>query len=215
MRPQAELRDSVEYRHFVVPLVPLVMVLLSGCGDADQGLGADLEIGLDASGSARTSVDLPFSTTFTQRWNARNDGTDYEPCVALDSAGLDRLSIDPTSVRDAAGTDGQTLRGCQWSYELSGPQRWAVSQFVGNSESLAAYKAKYSHERWMTDRVIEYRAVGVSDSPDLGECMTYVQSGGAGVITLVIHHGLPHPPVREVCDRAIAFTAATIGKMPL
>ena len=44
--------------------------------------------------------------------------------------------------------------------------------------------------------------------------MTYVQAGHAGISTLVIHHGVPHPPIDEVCERAIEFTKATIDKMP-
>lgn len=44
--------------------------------------------------------------------------------------------------------------------------------------------------------------------------MTYVQSGQAGINTIVMHHSMTHPPVDGVCERAIEFTKATIDKMP-
>ncbi|MCK0439856.1 DUF3558 domain-containing protein [Gordonia alkaliphila] len=161
------------------------------------------------------SVALPFSSTFTDRWNEANNGSQYEPCTALVPSELGSVGVDSGSVRDAAGTNGQTLRGCTWDYRATADgQRWAVSQTVANSSGLAAYKEKYSMDHWMEDLTVYGRVVGVTDSPDLGECMTYVQSGQAGITTLVIHHRPPHPPVSEVCDRAIAFTKATIDKMP-
>lgn len=158
--------------------------------------------------------ELPFESTHPHRWSSANDGSDYEPCVALSGQQLEGLGVDVQSVRDAAGTDGQTLRGCQWSYRVVDGARWAVSQVVANSAGLKEYKRKYSDDDWTPDEVVGGRTVGVTHSPSLGQCMTYVQSGRAGITTLVIHHRLPHPPVEEVCERAIAFTKATIDKMP-
>lgn len=127
---------------------------------------------------------------------------------------LEQLGLVASSVRDAAGTDGQTARGCQWSYSVVGGDRWTISQVVGNSSSLQEYKSKFAGDDWLPDLVIQHRVVGIVASEDLGECMTYVQSGRAGINTTVMHHSTTHVPVDEVCDRAIAFTKATIDKMP-
>ncbi|WP_422558628.1 DUF3558 family protein [Gordonia sp. (in: high G+C Gram-positive bacteria)] len=215
-RPQVGSSTRVQRRCVVTLLALSLVVVLVGCRRAPDQSGSVQ--GADKRGSASTSssaVDLPFDTTFTQRWNPRNDGTAYEPCVTPDEATLLALGIDHSSISDAAGTDGQTLRGCSWDYFSDrGQDHWSLTQMVANSGSLADYRRKYAKDHWMPDRTIRGRAAGVTDSPHLGECMTYVQSARAGITTLAIHHGLPHPPVREVCDRAIAFTEATIGKMP-
>ncbi|GAA3965413.1 hypothetical protein GCM10022231_27680 [Gordonia caeni] len=127
------------------------------------------------------------------------------------------LGVIPDSVRDVAGTDGQTLRGCRWQYRIV-PQSgsWSVSQVVGNSPGLAVDKQskRSGVDIWMRDLDIQGRTVGVHRLADGADCDTYVQSGEAAVNTIVIHHGVPHPPVEEVCERAIAFTKATIDKMP-
>ena len=201
---------SVPELRMLVPMLILPVLLLSvaGCGESTA---VDAVSGT-RSGSAQ--VDLPFESTFTQRSNERNDGSAYEPCVALGQAASERLGIDAGSVRDAAGTDGQTARGCRWSYSNSDGEQWIVSQTVANSASLSDYKARYEWSHWRADIDIDGRHVGISEDARLGECMTYVQSRRAAVLTAVVHQGLPHPPVQEACDRAIAFTEATIGAMP-
>lgn len=160
---------------------------------------------------------LPFENAFPHRWNERNDGTTYEPCAAVSHETLVDLGLDPSTVNDSAGTDGQSLRGCRWKSTALGRADWTVSQFVGNSVSLAANQARYSSEvdSWLPDVQIGGRTVGVHYTSSGQDCDTYVQSGRAGVITLVMFHVVPPPPPSEICDRALAFTRATTSKMPL
>ena len=160
---------------------------------------------------------LPFRTSKVNRWNSANNGTSYEPCTALTQFELTRLGIDVSSVRDAAGTDGQTLRGCAWkAFRVDGAVPWSISQFVGNSQSLADDKNLHStaDDVWLPDISIDARRVGVHRWLGDSSCDTYVQSGAAAVNTMVVYHG-DSPPPSEICDRALAFTRATISKMPL
>ncbi|WP_366929058.1 DUF3558 family protein [Gordonia sp. (in: high G+C Gram-positive bacteria)] len=159
---------------------------------------------------------LPFDTRHPHRWNSANSGTRYEPCTAMRADELEKLGVDPASVRDAAGTDGQTLRGCIWNYSTGeGSKQSRVSQIVGNSPSLAADKALNSgpSDIWLADRAIEDRVVGLVRASDGYSCATYVQSGRAAVDTIVSVVGKVSPS--EICDRALEFTRATISKMPL
>lgn len=189
-------------------------LLFAACGRSiDSGHTNDPSVATRTSGESRYE-SLPFDSTFTKRWNSANDGTDYEPCVAASAQILSDLGVDPTSVRDAAGTDGQTLRGCDWEYRGDGGARWTVSQIVGDSEGLASYKRRYQAGHWRDDLDLAGRTVGVIEEPDFGNCGTYVQSGASGVHTIVFHRGRPHPATDEVCERALAFTRATIGQMP-
>ncbi|WP_157851011.1 DUF3558 family protein [Gordonia phthalatica] len=163
-------------------------------------------------------VRLPFDTKFPDRWNQANNGTRYEPCTALLPTELARLGVDATSVRDAAGTNAQTLRGCEWAYRgTEVPARWFVSQFVGNSVGLEEDKRKKSSETyvWLPDVRISGRTAGVHYTASGRYCVTYVQSGRAAVNTMVSVSGRTPPPPSKICDRALAFTRATIGKMPL
>ncbi|MFM9378526.1 DUF3558 family protein [Gordonia sp. VNK21] len=159
---------------------------------------------------------LPFETRHAHRWNPANNGTVYEPCTALTVRELESLGVAASTVRDAAGTDGQTLRGCTWDYRAGSLADWRISQFVGNSASLSAEKERASTavDIWLPDVLIGERAVGVHHFSDGSSCDTYVQSGRAAVTTLVTHVSLPHPPSDEICARAIAFTRATIAEMP-
>nr|WP_283255302.1 DUF3558 family protein [Gordonia sp. PP30] len=159
---------------------------------------------------------LPFTTKFRHRWNSANSGTTYEPCTAAGSADVDRLGVDLTTVKDIAGTDGQTSRGCTWKY--SGVDRdhgWSVTQVVGNSPSLATDKQKRRSvsDQWRSDVTIDGRLVGLHTTTYGRACDTYVQSGQAAVSTFVsvIDRGIG---TDEVCERALAFTRATIGQMP-
>ena len=159
---------------------------------------------------------LPFETEHPNRWNRGNDGTSYEPCTALTDARLSGLGVDPATVRDAAGTNGQTLRGCAWEYRDSVPsQGWSVSQIVGNWESLELDKQMKSTEYdvWRDDVVVNGRVIGVLTDPVAGDCVTYVQSGRAAVNTFVFNHS-DSPDVDETCDRALEFTRATLDQMP-
>ncbi|WP_424324891.1 DUF3558 family protein [Gordonia sp. (in: high G+C Gram-positive bacteria)] len=162
--------------------------------------------------------NLPFNTVHPHRWSHANNGTDYEPCTALGNSELEGLGINTRTAEDAAGTDGQTLRGCIWQYATSEdfPQ-WRVTQIVGNSPSLAVEKSlkSASVNTWLPDRVIGGRQVGVHFLNGLQSCDTYVQSGGAAVSTIAAYSGRGTVPQTEICDRALVFTAATISKMPL
>lgn len=159
---------------------------------------------------------LPFRTKFPDRWNRANNGTAYEPCTALSEPSLERLQVVASSVRDAAGTNGQTLRGCEWEYRsVPGRGPWHVSQIVGNSPSLAHDKTMKSAptDVWLPDEHVRGREVGVHYTTSGRYCATYVQSGRAAVDTIVSVVG--KVPPSEICDRALEFTRATISKMPL
>ncbi|MGO3326671.1 DUF3558 family protein [Gordonia sp. (in: high G+C Gram-positive bacteria)] len=161
---------------------------------------------------------LPFDTRHDRRWSSGNDGTKYEPCTTLDDDGLAALNVEPLSAADAAGSNGQTLRGCKWRYTSTDTgDRWNLSQFVGNSPGLDFAKTRRSGgiNEWLPDETIAGRQVGVHIYTTGDQCDTYVQSGGASVITMVTHYGQNQPPISEVCDRALGFTRATIGKMPV
>nr|WP_269462520.1 DUF3558 family protein [Gordonia insulae] len=156
---------------------------------------------------------LPFHNTFSKRWNSANDGTSYEPCTV----GADRLvslGIDPDSARDAATVDGQTLRGCDWDYFPPKSEFLSIYQIVGNSESLDWYKVQNRiGSNWLPDEVINGRRVGVA-SDKSGGCLTYVQSGTAGVVTGSGYGLLPSLPEKEICGYALDLTRATIDKIP-
>ena len=159
---------------------------------------------------------LPFETRHPNRWNPGNDGTAYEPCTALTDTGLEDLGIEPRTVRDAAGTNGQTLRGCVWEYrDTSAGHRLTVSQIVGNWDSLELEKRMKStpNDVWRDDVTVDGRTVGLLTDPVLGDCTTYVQSGRAAVNTSVFDHG-DALDMDATCDRALEFTRATIGQMP-
>ncbi|WP_423132894.1 DUF3558 family protein [Gordonia malaquae] len=157
---------------------------------------------------------LPFATKHSRRWNSGNNGSSYEPCTALASVDLDNLGVDPDSAKDAAGTNGQTLRGCEWKYK--GRTDRTLSQFVGNSVSLAHAQSRRSDRSdvWQPKLRIGTRTVGVHINTTGGQCDTYVQSRGAGVITMVFEFSDPPSPTTDICERAIAFTRATIDRMP-
>ncbi|WP_169515278.1 DUF3558 family protein [Gordonia shandongensis] len=156
---------------------------------------------------------LPFETKFHRRWSRANSGTEYEPCTALDSGTLQSLGVDPVSAEDAAGTDGQTLRGCRWQFQANDAAiRWTLMQFVGNSPSLNEDKRlkSTSHDIWLPDVRMAGRTVGVHRTTNNRDCDTYVQSGDAAVNTMVRNHGRPAATPEEICERALAFTRATI-----
>lgn len=206
--------------NWIAALVAL-LALVSGCSDVNgaaisETVNTDGDQGIrqvDASGKR-----LPFVTVHPHRWSPANDGTVYEPCTALSDLELRGLDIDSGSAKDGAGTDGQTARGCRWEYERTGAfLQWTVAQVVGNSPGLSAEKALKSGtlDEWLQDRRIGGREIGVHRLAGSSNCDTYVQSGRAAVTTIVLFHGASPPPPSEICDRALAFTAATISKMPI
>lgn len=165
-----------------------------------------------------SGIQLPFHTRLSKRWNASNNGTTYEPCTALSSDQVDLEGWDSSTVRDAAGSDGQTLRGCTWSSTVGNEAGGLLSQFVGNSRSLdhvveRSPDDEFTH--WLDEQVVNGRRVGVLVYNNRVRCETYVQSGQAGVHTAVSVIATLQPPISEICDRALAFTRATIDKMPV
>lgn len=155
---------------------------------------------------------LPFETLFEHRWNRGNNGSNYEPCTSLTSQQVRDLGFDPSSVHDAAIVDGQTARGCSWEALPPMGSMLRIGQAVGNSASLLAFKRKNSaHSKWFPDVLLSGRVVGVEQDA-VGGCTTYVQSGRAGVTTGVT--STASITIDEQCDKAIAFTRATIDKMP-
>ena len=189
------------------------------CGREVANVNADTASAPASTVTRQTDANgrrLPFITSFDRRWNSANDGTTYEPCTALTPDQLAELGIDATSVRDAAGTNGQTARGCAWRYlEQSPVANATVTQVVGNSAGLDEEKQRASGELdiWLTDTQVDGRVLGVHQDRLGGTCETYVQSGSAGVSTLVLPRS-EQSSIDVVCDLAIAFTRATIDKMP-
>lgn len=157
---------------------------------------------------------LPFTTVFPNRWSRNNDGTRYEPCTAASAQILQSLRVDPTTAKDAAAADGQTVRGCRWRYKNESSSR--LGQHVGNMNGgvtgISQYKLRYSDFMWFPDLTLDGRQVGLfSQGGDA--CDTLVESGTAFVFTHVAL-GRLDDDVTENCNRAIAFTRATIDLMP-
>ncbi|WP_161895839.1 DUF3558 family protein [Gordonia spumicola] len=160
---------------------------------------------------------LPFSTSFEHRWSSANDGTPYEPCNGISASQLSTLGIDRTSVRDAAGTDGQTARGCRWtSIHNSTEGHWLWNQTVSNSAGIQEEVRRRSgvDDVWLDKVTIGDRRVALHTYSSGEFCSAYVESRKAIVITAVSHNGATTASVPELCERAIAFTKATIGRMP-
>ncbi|WP_353507228.1 DUF3558 family protein [Gordonia sp. ABSL1-1] len=158
---------------------------------------------------------LPFRTDFPNRWSEGNNGTPYEPCTSVMPDALRELGIAPDSVADAASVNYQTLRGCKW--KLIGSRFGSAHQIVGNAPSanptLDGYKTLNSAVfHWHPSRTISGREVLVSS---LGgdNCSTHVLSGRA-IVTTSILVGTTPAEVDGICERAIAFTRATIDQIP-
>ncbi|QTI70608.1 DUF3558 family protein [Gordonia polyisoprenivorans] len=153
---------------------------------------------------------LPFATKFEDRWSDLNDGSPYEPCTALTGQELLSMGLAPDSVDDVALANHQTARGCLWRFSNSPTSN--LSQAVGNYSSLARYKEEYdSTIEWQPDLTIDGRMVAIGIWLGQKSCVTNVQSGTAIVTTSVAVVGAP---LSEKCAKAIAFTKATIDKMP-
>lgn len=125
---------------------------------------------------------------------------------------LESLGLDPSSVEDAAAANFQTARGCGW--HVRGERSSTVDQFVGNQPRLVEYKAKNSSTViWQNDMLISGRTIGIGRDSGSPTCDTYVESGRSLVITSASSYE-PSIPISEICDKAIAFTRATIDQMP-
>lgn len=209
-------------RTAAVATLPLAL-LLAGCGITTSGsaepaspLVESRVVDTGAQQDIRQTDDngqpLPFQTTFPNRWNSGNDGTPYEPCTAASPTLLRALDLDPTSVQDAASADFQTARGCGWRAQSS--SRATIDQFVGNQPRLKIYKEQQTATKnWQPDIAISGRTVAVANDPTSPMCDTFVESANALVITsaAVYDAGTSLP---QICDKAIAFTRATIDQMP-
>lgn len=207
-------------------VLPIACLLLLGvgCTTTDgQPLRAQSSTAASETTTTQTPIrqtdaegrPLPFRTEFPNRWNANNDGTKYEPCTAVSLEVLTENGIRPDTVRDAAASDSQTLRGCEWS--LAEGQSSRAHQFVGNlddpEDGIAGYKKANNYGVWLPDIVISGRAVAVS-SLDGVRCEAFVQSGSAIVSTGLDINVVDGPPVNEICNRAVEFLRDTIGGIP-
>lgn len=197
------------------------MVALEGCAVSGTAVGVRSTVGQSQTPKLTPirQVDdlgrrLPFTTTFPNRWSRNNDGTTYEPCTALSAEALQSLHLNPGTASDAAIADGQTVRGCRWLYRDNSSHR--LGQHVGNMNGgvtgISDYKLQYNDFTWFPDLTIGGRRVGLF-SLGRDACDTLVESGTAFVFTNVAL-GRSDDDVTENCDRAIAFTRATIDLMP-
>lgn len=198
-----------------IGIVALALTLAtSGCS-IDPALPSTQGSTAVASG---TLEDPPVSIagiqqSFKRRTNPGNNGTAYEPCSALSVQSASSLNIDVSSIKDTAVVDGQTARGCFWRYLAPESHNWFLTQSVGNSPSLSSYKSKQHSNTWRDDMIISGRTAGVFET-SANTCGTYIQVEHAGVVTVAQFTSAQSPPIDEICNRAIAFTRATIDKMP-
>ncbi|WP_353507229.1 DUF3558 family protein [Gordonia sp. ABSL1-1] len=200
-------------------------VLLVGCsastGDAvgESDLSPSMPHSIASSVVRQTDEagrQLPFQTAFPNRWSANNDGSPYEPCTALSEDMLLRAGMVPASAMDAAVADGQTARGCVW--RVGSGHKGTISQIVGNltdpQDGLTGYKRLNSSGiEWFADTRVDGRTVAVGSSSS-AHCLAVVQSQRAIVATIARMVALDRPPVPQICERAIAFTRATIDQIP-
>lgn len=214
--------DSLTVRAWSWCAIALVLVLITACGTVTG------EPTAGSLGSSPISVptvrqtdgagrELPFVTEFRNRWNINNDGTTYEPCTQVSEGVVRQFGLDPTSARDAAASDFQTARGCDWTFTEDA--RSSISQFVGNlvrpDEGLTGHKdLNQAGTTWLPDIEVEGRRV-LMESMMPGDCTVHVQSGTAVVITSVTRLGFHRPATETVCKEATDFLRATIGEIPV
>ncbi|MGV9669225.1 DUF3558 family protein [Gordonia sp. NPDC003504] len=192
------------------------LALVSGCGDPTELSESSAVPTMVTTELIRQTDDvgneLPFRTSYPNRWNNLNDGSSYEPCTALTSQQLASLELIAESAADIALADRQTARGCKW--EFSDLRLAHISQIVGNGPDLPTYKSKQaSTVQWQPDSEIAGRSVAIGTEPSSNSCTAYVRSGTAIVATGAAIPINP-PPTPEICAKALAFTRATIDKMP-
>ncbi|WP_336820041.1 DUF3558 family protein [Gordonia sp. MMO-8] len=209
---------SLDRRRFRTALLLCALSLPSACTRQSTLEPTRATVAISVRQTDSLGKELPFDTSHPRRWNAANNGTPYEPCTALTASELAELGIDARSAEDAAGTDGQTLRGCIWDFvDSRAPANiWTLHQIVANSDSLVAHQKRVggSTRTWHPNMQLGDRTIGVVSIPPAMRCETYAQSSLAGVSTAVTHSGIKEQPLSALCDRAIAFTRATIGRMP-
>lgn len=214
------MQESASRHHLSVSLAVLAsLILLTGCvatdgypimsaestsGQATSGFPSNQIRQADDNGKA-----LPFVTDFANRWNANNSGTSYEPCTTPTDTSLRSFGLDPSSVKDAAWVDGQTVRGCAWRFSSS--QQGELSQIVGVRESLDQFRSELAGPlNFRKDITVDgRRALVYSDDVS---CNTRLISGTAAVTTAVVFPG--GAATDPLCDKAIAFTRATAPSMP-
>ncbi|NDK89739.1 DUF3558 domain-containing protein [Gordonia desulfuricans] len=197
-----------------------IPVLLSGCevyGTAvsQESISATLAQPTPTPPIRQTDTQgnfLPFQTTFPNRWNTNNDGTEYEPCTAVAETTVSSFGALPSTVRDVAVANFQTARGCRWYF---GPSRTpSISQSVGNAPPITEYKERLATTfYWFPDQQFRGRTVAIGSlGPDV--CTTFVRSGNANITSSYSDLNRPTPPLPTLCAKALEFTRATIDKMP-
>ncbi|MCR5976575.1 DUF3558 domain-containing protein [Gordonia jinghuaiqii] len=159
---------------------------------------------------------LPFRTTFPNRWSINNDGTSYEPCTQVSESVVRQFGLDVESVSDVAGSDFQTARGCQWTFANN--RLSFLSQSVGNMLSpdggLSAHKEEYSPGvTWLPDIEIVGRHV-LLGSMAASDCGAYVTSGTAVVVTSIVRIESNPPRTEDICATAADFLRATMKEIP-
>ncbi|WP_207842559.1 DUF3558 family protein [Williamsia soli] len=191
----------------------LFVFALSACHIDDPS--TDARPVVDSSRAAAvngTPVPLPFDNPFPNRWNASNDGTSFEPCVAYTSGELSRFKVDSSKIEDVAQVDGQSTRGCHWYMS----DQFDLGQLVTDASSLDEYRTASTDLDWKPDLEVGGRTVGLF-AVDYGTsktCSTYVQSFSAGVVTNVITSTSPYGQSVDACKLVIDFTRAYIDKIP-
>lgn len=212
---------TVRARSALITAVLVVGLTVCGCATSGSPIPASQHLNSPTSGSTIRQTDdlgrkLPFENEFPNRWSINNDGTTYEPCTAVSENILVRFGLNPESVQDAAASDFQTVRGCEW--EFVGSELSAVSQYVGNmlrpEEGLSGYRESNSAATtWLPATQIDGRPVLVN-SLGPGECAVLVESGRAIVFTNVSLVDSTPPPTAQVCGDAEAILRATIDQIP-
>lgn len=197
------------------PLVALAVALVATVGLGGCAVDVPGEP-TSALKSPRTSPKpLPFSPTIKDRTNDRTDGTTFEPCSAFSADELRSLSIDPTTISDAAQIDSANYRGCHWKsigFNTATGRGFDYSQIVGNKMTLDEYKTKYKDLAWQPNRTAHGRPIAVVASSDY--CTAVFTSEFAVVVTIAGQSVDPSPGRTAECDRAIAFATLAITKAP-
>ncbi len=185
---------------------------VGGCAVAIDGEATGV-----TSGAPSLPASLPFTPTIAERFNPRNNGSSFEPCIAYTASELAALGLSPLTQRDAAVSNAPNYRGCQWDLTTAADEasnrglNW-VSQFVGNQPSLSAYKSAHDNVRWQADLVVGGVAIAVGSSRP-GECGAVFRSGQSIVVTLVEFDSSTRSLSGE-CDRAVRLAALATTKAP-
>jgi len=197
-------------------LLAIVIVFIPSCsvedGAAQPVSNGGTESKSSAAPGAAENQDLPFENKFPNRWNASNDGTPFEPCVAFSEEELSRFEIDAAVVEDAAQVDGQGVRGCMWFM----PDLFSIGVVVTDADSLAQYKLGMPEIDWKSDVNLGGRVVGMAVlNDDETACMTYVESlESIVVIDVGIVGGSEVRSQHDPCRIAVDFMASNLEKIP-